>query len=180
MNDFSVQFEGLIEYLDNQRRTSPRLWFRSMVIHDRNRSSNWVLRQLNQWGIETMARGKGTEKKPSVASSSAWTTFVEISLEGHSKDDLMQAFPEVDDVHDAVTDMMVEGYRFSFSHNKQNDAMIVSVTCKNDDSPNVGCTYTSFAGDWFAALRVAVYKHIVVAEGQWVRDGKPVARAEFG
>nr|CRY95062.1 hypothetical protein [uncultured prokaryote] len=127
-----------------------------------------------------MARGKGVTKSQPAATNERWTTFVEITLDGHSKEDITTAFPTVDDVHDVVTDMLTEGYRFSFTHNKQNDAIIVSVTSKDENSPNFGCTFTSFAGDWFTALRVAAYKHVIVAEGQWVRDGKPVARAEFG
>jgi hypothetical protein len=177
---FNDEFEDLIVYLDTFRREMPYDWFYSMVIHDRHRVSYWVLRQLNMWGKEAMARG--TAKKPAAKkpAGAAWTTFVEISLADYKLEQIEQAFGDPEKVFEAVESMARDGYRISLSYNEQNDAIIASVTCKDDASPNAGCTYTSFAGDWLSALRVAAFKHYVVAAQVWVGDDGTVTRPLFG
>jgi hypothetical protein len=41
------------------------------------------------------------------------------------------------------------------------------MTCNNDKDANCGYTMTSFAPTWFDAVRVAMFKHFVLTEGNW-------------
>ena len=153
--DFSEQWSDFIDLLDTWRVGEPRRLFRSLYHLDRWRVSYWVLRQLNLWGDETMARGKAKPNARPAAGNKQWTNFVEISLAGHDMAAIDAEFSSADALFDALSTMLTEGYRISLSHNVQNDAIIASVTCKDDESVNAGCTYTSFAGDWVTALRIA-------------------------
>lgn len=180
MQTFSEQWDDLIAWLDRERRDQPRQWFRSLVCHDRWRTSYWVMRQINEWGKETMARGKSKPSTAKTASNKQWTTFVEISLAGHDLADIEQAFGTVDALFDALHNMLVDGYRVSLSHNVQNDAIIASVTCKDEDSTNAGCTYTSFAADWVTALKIAAYKHYIVTEQNWLGVAGTSTKPAFG
>lgn len=178
--DFSEQWSELITLLDSHRQLNAREWFRSLVRHDRWRTSYWVLRQLHEWGHETMARGT---RKPAVTKAAAnkqWTTFVEISLAGHDMAKIEAEFSSPDALFDSLSNMFAAGYRISLSHNVQNDAIIASVTCKDDDSVNAGCTFTSFAGDWFTALKIAAYKHFVVTQENWIGVAGKTDRPMFG
>lgn len=177
---FDDQWVELIAHLDSQRADNSREWFKSLVRHDRWRTSYWVLRQLNLWGVETMARGA---KKPLAAKAAAnkqWTTFVEISLAGHDMAQIEAEMGSVDALFDALSVMLTEGYRISLSHNVQNDAIIASVTCKDEDSVNAGCTFTSFAKDWVTALKIAAYKHYVVTEQNWIGVAGQSTAPAFG
>lgn len=178
--DFPEQWEGFIELLNDWRVNNPRRLFKSLYHSDRWRTSYWVLRQLNMWGCEVMARGKARTSARTQASGKQWTTFVEISLAGHDMAQIEAHFGTDDALFDALTTMLGEGYRISLSYNPQNDAIIASVTCKDDESVNAGCTYTSFAMDWVGALRIAAYKHFVVTEQNWVGVAGISTRPAFG
>lgn len=178
--DFSEQWEEFIALLDSWRVENPRRLFKSLAIADRWRTSYWVLRQINQWGVETMARGKAKTSVRTAASGKQWTNFVEISLAGHDMEKIEQEFGTTDALFDALTTMLGEGYRVSLSYNPQNDAIIASVTCKDDESVNAGCTYTSFAVDWVTALKIAAYKHFVVTEQNWIGVAGVSSRPAFG
>jgi hypothetical protein len=125
-------------------------------------------------------RGKAKTPPKAAASNKQWTTFVEISLAGHSLEDVNTAFGDIDTLGDAIQTMAQQGYRVSISHSPANDAMIASVTCKADGDPNEGCTMTSFAMDWVTALRIACYKHFVVTEQVWAGAGGNPDRPMFG
>jgi hypothetical protein len=177
---FDEQWNDLIRWLDDQRGTNTRQWFLSLVRHDRWRTSYLVLRQINLWGVETMARGKSKTSVRTAAGGKQWTNFVEISLAGHDMAQIEAAFGTVDALFDALTTMLGEGYRLSMSYNPQNDAVIASVTCKDEESVNAGCTYTSFATDWVTALKIAAYKHFVVTEQNWLGVAGISTRPAFG
>lgn len=178
--EFSVQFRDLVAFLDQQRVDATRQWFISLIRHDRWRTSQWVCRQINLWSVETMARGKTKAVATSAKKNNQWTTFVEISLAGHDLEAVNAEYGDPERLFDAVQEMVGGGYRVSLSYNEQNDAMIASATCKDDDSVNSGCTFTSFAQDWVTALRIMCYKHFVVTGQVWVGQGGTVSRPAFG
>lgn len=177
---FSEEWDDLIAYLDHRRRDNPRQAFKAHWRDDRWRTSYWVLRQINLMGAEIMARGTKKPVQVPASKGKQWTTFVEISMAGHSLEDVEAAFASPDAVFDALSTMLTEGYRVSLSHNVQNDAIIASVTCKDEDSTNAGCTFTSFAGDWATALKIACYKHFVVTEQNWIGVAGTSTRPLFG
>jgi hypothetical protein len=48
------------------------------------------------------------------------------------------------------------------------------------DSPNNGCTFTSFAGTWHEAMMLALYKHYDVAGEKWLEKGGAAQLPAFG
>lgn len=178
--DFLEDWGVFIGWLDGQRQEDPRAWFRSMVMHDKYRTSYWVIRQLNLWVEEMGMRGKSkTTAKKQVAGAN-WTTFVEVSLAGHTMEDIVDKFGDPDVLADAVQALVERGYRLSFSYSPQNDSMIASLTCKAEGDPNEGCTMTSFAMDWVTATRIACYKHFVVTGEKWAGSEAAADRPRFG
>ena len=176
----SADFVDYIATLDERRQSDPRTAVRRLFEERRWSTAHWVIRQLNLWGLETMARGKGQGKSSGSTEKQQWTTFVEISLAGHTREAIMEAVPDFDTVFNKSSELLQDGYRIAFSYNSANDAFTVSVTCRDDDSPNKGMTFTAFAGDWYTALQVALYKHYVVAEGDWNTISAPRQLPLFG
>ena len=139
-----------------------------------------VLLPLNIIGGLNMVRGKG-KNEPKTAVKATWnTTFVDISLAGHSWEQIGAFFDTPTAVYDAAAGLLENGYRLGFTYNPQNDAFICSVTCKAVGNPNEGKTYTAFAASWFEALEVALYKHFVVAETIWSGEEAGANRPAFG
>lgn len=122
-----------------------------------------------------MSRGKGnsevTSGNPNGGKSQQWTTFVDIPMTGVTPSDLDDRYGTYDALEADVNELLNAGYRIAFSFNENNSAFICSVTCKASGDENEGCTYTAFAGDWYTALRVAMYKHYVIAQGVWRKSG---------
>lgn len=129
--------------------------------------------------IITMARGKGSTTE-NTGGAQGWTTFVDIPIAGVSPSDLDDRYGSWDDFDSDLSALLSSGYRVGVSYNSGNSAFIVSVTCRDDSSPNVGCTFTSFAGEWWTAIKVALYKHYVVTEGDWKKGGKANTTGHFG
>lgn len=177
---FTEEWADYIAWLDVERQARPREWFRSTVFHDRWRTAYWVCRQLNLWVQEGSMRGKGKSVAKKATNAKQWTTFVEISLAGHSLEQVNEAFGDSDALGDAIQTMAQTGYRISISHSPANDAMIASATCKAEGDVNEGCTMTSFAMDWVTALRIMCYKHFVVTKEDWGGAAGDPDRPMFG
>ena len=75
---------------------------------------------------------------------------------------------------------MSDGHRMSVTYNGQNDTFTVSLTGRGDDCPNDGMTVVSFAGTWYEALQVSMYKHHILAEGDWSKSKVVANRPRFG
>jgi hypothetical protein len=170
--------------LDAQDRewfeASPRAWFRTVARGDRRSRRRVIVELLNRIGGGDMARGT---KKPAGTAQGAknqWTTFVEIALPDEAWPDIQATYGTGDALLDAVTECVTAGHRVSVSYNGQNDTFNVSLTGKGDSCVNDGMTLVSFATTWFDALQVAMYKHHVIAEGEWSSGEVVAKRPRFG
>lgn len=63
-----------------------------------------------------------------------------------------------------------DGYRLGVAWSGEHQTYTVSMTCRDDESPNSGLCMTAFAGDLMTAISLINYKHCVVTEGRWVDD----------
>jgi len=127
-----------------------------------------------------MARGRGSKQGDSGRGDSGWTKFIEISLEGHSIDDVLAKYGSPDQLFDAIGQLLETGHRVSLTYNYQNDSVVASLTGRGEDCRNDGMTVTSYAEDWVTALQVAAYKHFVVAAGAWEKHAKTRTQGAFG
>lgn len=94
--------------------------------------------------------------------------------------DVEHELGDVDTLVGAVGALCGSGYRVGVSYNPGSDAFIVSVTCRIDDHPNSGKTFTAFAETWYQALQVALYKHYFVAREVWPSPDAPKKAVGFG
>lgn len=143
-------------------------------------SSPWLLRALKYYLELNMARGKGESVSKAAQNGNQWTQFVDIPLGEVSWEDVLAKFGTAGQVDQGVRDLGLNGYRIGISYNGQSDAFIVSVTCRDEGSPNNGFTFTSFAGSWLDAIRIALFKHFVLADGSWPVGQRKSNGPKFG
>lgn len=164
----------------NGIEADPEGWFRSVFAHDVYGYADVYRNYFERFQEVMVARSKNNGTTTKAGSKAQWTTFVEIPLGASSWEDIHKAFGDADSSFNAVQELLESGYRLSLSHNDQSDAVICSVTCKDEGSVNAGKTFSAFAGSWTDALITALYKHFVIAEGVWSGDGSTVNRPRFG
>ena len=112
-----------------------------------------------------MARGKG--KAVGTGSGAGMPTFVDVKLTAEDRerflvenDDLNMLGPRMQILCDA-------GYRWGCAWNGETQSYTVSLTCRDQESPNAGLCMTSFAKDLVTAVRLSLFKHEVVTGGDW-------------
>jgi hypothetical protein len=167
----------MIAVLALQRHLEARDWL-SLVkggyISVDAQALDWL---LDIMGSVTMARGNGNGSK---VQSENWTKFVDISLAGVTKDDISAEYGDIGSIGNGVDSLLRSGYRIGVSFNGTTNSYICSLTCRDDGSPNHGCTVTSHASDWWLALQVMLYKHFVVARENWLEVSPSPSGETFG
>jgi len=135
---------------------------------------------LNTFLEETMkAKSKGHVVGKGKADQT-FTEFVNFTLPPEFETDIEEKFPNSDSVYTALEALIETGYKVTFSYRFDSQSVICSLTCRNEESVNHGKTLTSFAGSWYEALRVAVYKHFIALNSSWVEVSKMDTRPRFG
>lgn len=158
----------------------PARWIESARMLYRHAYKAWFLDLLNLWS-DTMARSKQPPTPaPKKTPQASWTQFVTIAVSEADKPKIALMYPDSSEVFVDFTRLLVAGYRVSFSYDAPRDAVICAVTCKAEGDPNNGMTFTAFAGDWYTALTVAMYKHYHVAGEVWNADSAAAQRPDFG
>ena len=64
-----------------------------------------------------------------------------------------------------------DGYRVGVTWSGEHQAYTVSLTGRKSGGVNEGLCMTSFARTLDTAMWLAIYKHVVVAEGDWLSVG---------
>lgn len=174
------EFDDFVEFHLGYIAGDARGWFRWAVFMHRWQYRPWFLRLLSALGDVTVARGKTS--KPVVQSKGAvgsvW--FVNVSVSEADAGKIEDFFPSVDAVYDAMVEVMVDGYRVAFNYDMGRDAIIASLTCRNEGLANHNGVLNAFAGDWFTALKVVLFKHYVVLGEAWSKGDGAVNRPAFG
>lgn len=182
MHDMSFDVQWA-EFMAGNRRdieTNPQAFLRYAKLMYFWQYKFWFLDLLNYTGEILMTRGKKSTAATTQRKSGAlFTEFVNISLSESDAEKVTAYAANSDEVFRAFEDLCVAGYRVGFSYDAQRDALICSLTCKAQGAPNEGKTMTSFAGDWYTALAVSLYKHYVLTNEVWSSDTK-ANRPAFG
>lgn len=112
-----------------------------------------------------MARGKGQESK--AVDRAGLPRFVDVKLTPQQR----QQFQEMDWTPEGATKILQDfantGYRVGVAWSGEHQTYTVSLTCRDEESPNNGLCMTCFAGDLIVGIGLAVFKHTVVAKGVW-------------
>lgn len=173
-------FDDFLEFHRSYIERDPSGWFRWAVFMHRWQFKGWFMRLLNQMGEVIVARTKGGKNGAAgkAQGGSVWFVNVSVSVSDAAKID--EYFDTVEAVYDAMVAVMEDGYRVAFNYDMSRDAVVASLTCRNEGLPNHNGVLNAFAGDWFTALRVVLYKHYVVLSERWSDGSGMAARPAFG
>lgn len=93
--------------------------------------------------------------------------FVNLTLSEGMKSDARLYIQNDFDFGNALTELMEEGYKVSFSCNLDNETFQCTISASYAGTQNSGGMLTGFAPDAHSAFGMAYYKHSVVLEKDW-------------
>lgn len=100
-------------------------------------------------------------------------TFLDVRLSQAQFDELDSAKVPASQLMAWLTSTILTGLRFSFSYNPEKKTANAMLTDTRFDSPTKGKALSAFSDDAADALKVLMYKHQVVLEGDWTRAEAP-------
>lgn len=106
-------------------------------------------------------------KPRKVETGGDWLGFKAINLSTEDKERYAAWDVHDDDLWVLLADVVNSGYKLSLSFNEKNQTYIAAFTCKDNASPNNGFTISAFAQTWYNALRVLLFKHVVICDYNW-------------
>lgn len=179
--NFDQEWDELMVFERGQIEARPEHWFYMVRYLYKWQYKQWFLSLLTYFGDVEMARGKTkTEQTKLPQSAGQFTQFVNYTLPETHGDALAAYMGKADKVYADWTSLLRAGYRVGFSYDSRTDAIICSLTARDEGDPNFGKTMTSFAGDWYTALAVAMYKHYTALNEDWTSVSSPTHRPAFG
>lgn len=122
---------------------------------------------------------RGAKKTAASVATGGMPRFVDVKLTQEQKVKFVSWVCTPEEVVRFLQDLCDDGYRVGCSWSGETQAYTVSLTCRNEESPNNGLCMTSFAKELTTAIELAVYKHTVVTEERWVA-GDVAAIGDFG
>lgn len=137
---------------------------------------HWFFYQERLIG-QIMAAAKTTKKN--VNDKKEFKGFVNYVLTVDDKASFKKWEIDDTDVFLLVAGDVSEGYKMGVSYNAQNSTFVATYMCNSDDNPNAGYMLSSFAPDWFNAVKSLVFKHHVILENLWP-TGKAAERDSWG
>lgn len=124
-----------------------------------------------------MARGKGRgEKQPG---SVVMPRFVDVKLTAEQKSEFVDTEWTPFELVAGLQSLSDDGYRVGCSWNSEGQSYIVSLTCRNPESPNSGLCMTSYAKTVERAIALALFKHRYVTKEDWTGGAGPEGE-DFG
>lgn len=124
-----------------------------------------------------MARGKGTGSAST--NVGVMPRFVDVRLSVEEKADFMRRQYTDAELTLELQQLCDSGYRIGCAWSSEQSAYTVSLTCRDDKSPNKGLCMTSFAKTLHTAVALAIYKHRFVADEDWLGAAGPGSE-DFG
>lgn len=179
--DFDREWDELMTFERGQIEANPEHWFYMVRYLYKWQYKQWFLSLLTYFGDVEMARGKSKPSQEKLPQSAGqFTQFVNYTLPESHTEALTAYMQEASKVYADWTSILKAGYRVGFSYDSRTDAIICSLTARDEKDVNFGKTMTSFAGDWYTALSVAMYKHFTALDEDWSSVAAPTHRPAFG
>jgi len=129
-------------------------------------SSFW--RTLNVYRSE---RAMATKKRPNPERNqndrAEWIGFMDRRLTDDEIAALDESKPKPSELWAAVDDTLSDGYRFILSYNKRTKLASVTIVDDNPDRKTGGYALSSSDTDGAGALKMAIFKHVVLLERDW-------------
>lgn len=129
------------------------VWFVNATIHHLQTDSERLRELLGM-------PAKGREQ-------SSWVGFVDIKLTNEEKEQFSAWDVNDEDLWIIFEDVIRTGHKVAVTYNKQNDNFVASFTGLEANKTNAGYTLSAFAPNWYAAVRVLVFKHSMILEGDF-------------
>lgn len=124
-----------------------------------------------------MSRGKGKEVLKS--GGTQMPRFVDVRLTAEQREEFKAWAAGGGDLVTFLQSLADDGYRVGVSWSGEQQAYVVSLTCRAAGNVNNGLCMTSFARTLETALWLAIYKHTVATEEKWV-EGVFGGEEDFG
>ena len=96
-----------------------------------------------------------------------WQGFLDLRLNDEQLVALDASKPKPSDLFASVDDIAQAGYRFMLSYNNRTKLVSVTLVDDNPDRATGGYALSSSDEDAAGALKMAIYKHMVLLEGDW-------------
>lgn len=125
-------------------------------------------RTLNVYRSErAMATKKPQTKERSQNDRAEWQGFLDLRLSEDQLAALDESKPKPSELWAAIDDIISSDYRFILSYNKRTKLASVTLVDDNPDRKTGGYALSSADSDGAGALKMAVYKHVVLLERDW-------------
>lgn len=99
--------------------------------------------------------------------------FLDVRLSQAQFDELDAAKMSSSQLLAALTSAITQGYKFSFSYNPEKKTANAMLVDNRFDSPTKGQALSAFSDDCQDALKVLMYKHVVILEQDWTHAQSP-------
>lgn len=111
--------------------------------------------------------------KKSNSKKVAWKGYVNIPIPTKMVERAERFCKDSDNVFSQMNQLIYEGYSIKFVQGSEEGQIRCNLYCADPDSDNAGLSLGAWAGDWYTALAVAIFKHQIVAKGLWDGYEKP-------
>jgi len=134
---------------------------------------------LNMWADDWQDRlfeaGEilGMATKPSNKVITGWKGFKDFKLTAEQLEGFASFDVDDDDLMDVVQSVLGEGYKLTLTYNGQSDTYNCAITCNAEKHENEGYTMSAFAHTAYIAMKLLMYKHTVLLEGDWDKIPAP-------
>lgn len=108
-----------------------------------------------------------------------WKGYVNCNIPATHEDAVMAYVKDEKTVFALMNSLLQGDYRIAFSTDDRSGGIKCALTCYDMDDENGGKCLSSFAGDWYTALAVALYKHVELLDKIW-DDAQLPSEKKFG
>lgn len=118
--------------------------------------------------IEEWNMARGGKKQVDDAKQAGMPRFVDVKLTADQKQEFLAIKDRYADSVRWLQDFADDGYRVGVTWSGEHQSYTLSLTCRDEKSPNFGLCMTSFAGDLVTVIALAVYKHCIITDEKWL------------
>jgi hypothetical protein len=164
LNEFKTWFFSQAELCPQQRVKKPYTITEKARYHTRN------MKRIRDYIMAK--KEKSTEKF-------VWKGYCNINVPT-SAENVIDAFIKDDKtVFFEFNLLLTSDYTIKYQYDAKNESIKCTATCYNPDSINYGYALSAYAGDWYTALAVLLFKHLTIAEKDWL-DYQQATKKTYG
>lgn len=121
--------------------------------------------------IEDWHMSRGKSKSDGKSGGGTLPRFVDVKLTAEERDEFTSWPARDGNLVTFLQSMADDGYRVGVAWSGEQQAYVVSLTCRAEGNVNSGLCMTSFARTLETALWLALYKHLEVTGEKWLEGG---------